>query len=372
MQKKNLKRKTLLKEDKGITLITLIITVIVLLILAGVTISLTIGENGIFKTAQTATRNYTNAQEKELADLAEFNNTLNDTIKGEEKVQLVTEITLNKTETTIGIGSTETLIATIRPTNSSNKNLTWTSSNIDIASVSDGTITAIALGTTTITVTIEDGSGKSASCNVTVEYPTLASKARLGDYVEYDGGNGYTGKWQVLYNDSTYGLQIISSNTVKDSYSLNGIGGYNSAVNALNTECRKYINSLYATSGRCVGSNPLSPDDDTVSDTTDGNYTTDYNAMQAATSRNTSGIHAIGKVYWLASRYYYPVNFTVRCVNANGDPDNRVLHWTVYPAGYSYDAEHAAGVRSVVTLVSGIQTSSGDGSETNAYKLVAQ
>ena len=37
-----------LRNNKGITLIALIITVIVMLILAGVAINLTIGENGIF------------------------------------------------------------------------------------------------------------------------------------------------------------------------------------------------------------------------------------------------------------------------------------------------------------------------------------
>lgn len=58
--------------NKAITLISLVITIIVLLILAGVTINLTIGQNGIFKTAQIAAKNYTNAQNKELADLNNF------------------------------------------------------------------------------------------------------------------------------------------------------------------------------------------------------------------------------------------------------------------------------------------------------------
>ena len=44
-------------KNKGITLIALVITIIVLLILAGVTINLTLGENGIFKTAEMAGKN---------------------------------------------------------------------------------------------------------------------------------------------------------------------------------------------------------------------------------------------------------------------------------------------------------------------------
>ena len=45
---------TIKKQVKGITLIALVVTIIVLLILAGVAISLTIGQNGIITRAQTA------------------------------------------------------------------------------------------------------------------------------------------------------------------------------------------------------------------------------------------------------------------------------------------------------------------------------
>ncbi len=51
----------MLKGQKGITLVALVITIIVLLILAGITIRLTLGERGIFNMAQKAGQNYTNA-----------------------------------------------------------------------------------------------------------------------------------------------------------------------------------------------------------------------------------------------------------------------------------------------------------------------
>ena len=69
-------------RNKGITLIALVITIIVLLILAGVTINLTLGENGIFRTAEMAGKNYTEAQEQELAGIANFNNEINNIIGG--------------------------------------------------------------------------------------------------------------------------------------------------------------------------------------------------------------------------------------------------------------------------------------------------
>ncbi len=66
----------MLKGQKGITLVALVITIIVLLILAGITISLTLGERGIFNMAQQAGQNYVNAAHKE--DYA-LNTLLNDT-----------------------------------------------------------------------------------------------------------------------------------------------------------------------------------------------------------------------------------------------------------------------------------------------------
>ena len=66
MSKKKLKAKT---REKGITLIALVITIIVLLILAGITINSVIGSKGILNNAKKATTAYTNAEAKEKAAL---------------------------------------------------------------------------------------------------------------------------------------------------------------------------------------------------------------------------------------------------------------------------------------------------------------
>lgn len=58
------------KENRGITLIALIITIIVLLILAGVTISLTLGDEGIFKVAEKSAEETKKAQIKEELETA--------------------------------------------------------------------------------------------------------------------------------------------------------------------------------------------------------------------------------------------------------------------------------------------------------------
>ena len=54
-----------MRREKGITLIALIITIIIMLILAGVVINLAIGENGLFKIAKQAAKDYEIAAIKE-------------------------------------------------------------------------------------------------------------------------------------------------------------------------------------------------------------------------------------------------------------------------------------------------------------------
>ena len=71
-----------LKENKGITLIALVITVIVLLILAGVSIAMLTGENGILSQAAKAKEETEKAQANEAAILDEYSKFLNNAIGG--------------------------------------------------------------------------------------------------------------------------------------------------------------------------------------------------------------------------------------------------------------------------------------------------
>ena len=70
--KTSLNIRKLKKQVKGITLIALVVTIIVLLILAGVAISLTIGQNGIFSRAQTAANTWRNAETNEQLAMGEL------------------------------------------------------------------------------------------------------------------------------------------------------------------------------------------------------------------------------------------------------------------------------------------------------------
>ena len=91
----------------------------------------------------------------------------------------VNSVSLNKSQVTLNIGQTETLLATISPSTATNKNITWSSSASNIATVSEtGIVTASHTGTAIITVTTEDG-GKTATCTVTVNAQNPATEINV-------------------------------------------------------------------------------------------------------------------------------------------------------------------------------------------------
>ena len=85
-----------------------------------------------------------------------------------EKVISVTGIALNKTSLSLSEGEEFTLEATVTPDNAANKEISWTSDNEAVATVSaEGVVKALRAGTASITVTTVD-QGKTASCAITV------------------------------------------------------------------------------------------------------------------------------------------------------------------------------------------------------------
>jgi uncharacterized protein YjdB len=85
----------------------------------------------------------------------------------------VTDVSLNKSTTTLSLNSTEQLIVTVAPVTATNKNVGWSSDNTAVATVVNGLVSAVSVGTATITVTTEDGN-KMATCTVTVTTETIA------------------------------------------------------------------------------------------------------------------------------------------------------------------------------------------------------
>ena len=76
------KKMTKIKQERGITLIALVVTIVVLLILAGVSINAIFSDNGIIKRAQEAQSKMDEAQQKDLNSINELNNWLENQVSG--------------------------------------------------------------------------------------------------------------------------------------------------------------------------------------------------------------------------------------------------------------------------------------------------
>ncbi len=189
------------KQRKGITLIALVITIIILLILAAITINLTVGQRGILRRAEEAGRNYQEAAKREDEELSNL---------WAEAENIIGGTTPNPPEG----GSTDPVIPT-QPEPSE-----------EVKALKAGNYIKYDTGVTTV--------GENGVITCRVLYPV----------------------------DSEYGLQIISNENVGSDISLGGStweeakASYNGAIEKLNSEAEKYVNEAYAYDGRCVGSIP--------------------------------------------------------------------------------------------------------------------
>ena len=109
----------------------------------------------------------------------------------------MTGISLNLTETTLLVGKTRELDASIEPENATNKNVTWSSSDESVATVADGVVTAVAAGTAVITVSSASVDGISATCTVTVvdelNEATATGNLNNTDSGVFAGEEGFSG-----------------------------------------------------------------------------------------------------------------------------------------------------------------------------------
>lgn len=100
----------------------------------------------------------------------------------------VTGVSLDKTSAELKVGDTLTLTAAVEPANATNKNVSWSSSDVKVATVENGTVTAVAVGTADITVKTADG-GKEASCTITVKKTSGSEGEGSGSGSEGEGGS---------------------------------------------------------------------------------------------------------------------------------------------------------------------------------------
>lgn len=148
----------------------------------------------------------------------------------------VTGVTLNKNTLELYPDQSETLTATVQPDNATNKNVTWSSNNADVATVEGGKVTAVGAGEANITVTTEDGS-HTGTCKVTVKARDIsAAKVTLGASLAYNGGT-QTQTVTVTLDGTTLKEGVdytLSGNTGKDAgtytLTIRGQGRYTGTV----------------------------------------------------------------------------------------------------------------------------------------------
>ena len=131
---------------------------------------------------------------------------------------LVSGITLNETEAELTVGEKLQMEATITPDNATDKSVTWSSTNDAVAVVNEsGVVTAVGSGTCQIKAAANDGSGKSASCLITVE---KNNKLTVTDMTQCSGGRGVL---NVLLTDEEtimgfqFDLELPAGVTVAES-----------------------------------------------------------------------------------------------------------------------------------------------------------
>ena len=88
--KNNMKSRKTCKNEIGITLIALVVTIVVLLILAGVSLSLVLGENGLINKAKEGRDKYAESAKNEQSELNKVDEWLEENISGVKKVEGVT------------------------------------------------------------------------------------------------------------------------------------------------------------------------------------------------------------------------------------------------------------------------------------------
>ena len=134
----------------------------------------------------------------------------------------VTHISLDKSNVTVPIGRDVMITATIYPSNAANKNITWTSSNTSIATVTSPTTSGNAAivtwqggGEVTITATAEGDTSKTATCRVTCESPQQETTYYYSAGIE---------KVTVLNYTTANGAQSVTNvNNIPDSLDISSI-----------------------------------------------------------------------------------------------------------------------------------------------------
>ena len=370
----------------------MVVTIIVLLILAGVAISLTIGQNGIFARAQNAVNIYEQAAENEQSALEDFATTIDkatgnyvanrEGLQVGQYVEYVPDTYVNPTDsssnytlsTDVSGYSSEQQIAQL-------KDLKWRIMSIN----ADGTVEIISdntydsgtwiylrgatgynngvyilndiaekqysnrsLNATARSINLEDIEKRMNSTGIAARdaYTNSSSGVQYGGTKLYKGSYSYYPNIYAEENGSGINTEEVKTNGI----GVSAEGSSNFEVPSTETPAYRQVSE----NGLTVTQNYYYMTKSEMSD-----YFDDTNFYQLIFDTNT--------YYWLASRF-------ANCRSTYASFGLRYVYWSDLDGSnlfnsnaYAYDGY--GGLRAVVSLGSGVEFTEGDGSEGNPYKL---
>lgn len=347
-----MKRKIIerIKEKKGITLIALVITIIVLLILAGVTIATLTGENGILTKATEASKKTGQASAEEQVQL-------------EVTASIGTDGNINIEDLNDNLGNIE--------------GLTHEGETIENNPIDSLPATVVVDGNNVIIR--EDGSVVVSEWTQTgYEITNGEITVKVGNYVlNYDEGTGSTQiettesghteqqtlatedlDWRILGIGENGGLELISDNpTTSTKITLSGETGYLNAEEVLNTACNElYGKGQYAERARSLNVEDINKlanyDPETYSgygDLYKYRFSTEAGYMQYSTSTDNGQTWSEWANITSLSYQTFRMPGSTETISANNPKESEQIEYTYYRYSISSQMADNTDIANMIT-----------------------
>ena len=289
----------------GITLVALVITIIILLILAGIVINLTIGQRGILRRAEEAGRNYQEAAKREDETLSNFLKEADDIIDG------------------LG-GQSKPL-----PENALAK-------KVEIGDY----------------VAYNPKEGVTDESKLSYTSPVGTGSSHGNGYTDIPEGQTFTveenTKWRVLSKDETTGEVVLISEAPMHQFGVRGAIGYLYAEQEINEICKIYGYGKGANTGKTF----TYETGDTIEGLTEATITgsgarsitaEDINAITKYNPNNDEAMKEAGYGQEYTHTIYYPTK-----TNPNGKSTNAVERTDKSTAYYYQGSEYLTDTESAM------------------------
>ena len=368
-------KSTLKKTEKGITLVVLVVTIVVLLILAGVSINLVLGNNGIIAKAKDAETKSAEASQNDLKGMNALTEEMNNALGEKTKYKIGDYVNYTYDTASNYVLTSETCGSSSNPTDGipQTRGLKWRILNIDEAK---GTVDLISENPTDTEVYFRNAIGyhngpylMNAICEAQYSNSALNVKARnisLLDMEKHLTPDGIAAR-----NKYTSEVKYGTTRTYTDNnsyYPLLYDGQKGAGVNVAEANA-----NTVAQPNTDAGNDPYSESVETTSPLTDKKYKQADNKVLTVTQTeyyipiDVTNYGDAAKVlnnsnwYWVAARYVstntncYCADFGLRCAGRNTG------------VGYMYDSVCCIGdnhsrLRPVVSLSSSILSETKDAS----------